>query len=122
MRPGDLPGADGDTGDVVAAATRTLMFVAAIGSGWVVRNTVVPDALRFVVTAALVVAPLVAVVSVLHALGIELTGGQCRAATNDGTRCSLSRPANTDFCHVHRRHGGEFHDSEDVERELARRY
>ncbi|QIO24870.1 hypothetical protein [Haloarcula sp. JP-L23] len=58
------------------------------------------------VATLLAVAPVLLVLGVASSLGFELSGGQCRAATADGDRCSRNRPPNQDCCWQHR----ELHD------------
>lgn len=81
-------------------------------SGWIVTATTLPASWRLEVASALVVAGAVAVLAAARAVGVDLEGGRCRARTNDGTRCRLSRRPLGDLCHVHRRtHDVELHPS-----------
>lgn len=94
----DIPTFD----DLIEMATSPTAFIAAMwASAWVVRETVVPHWAREIVLMALVVGPLVLVYAVLRHAGVELTGGRCRALTNDGDRCQLGRGPGDDLCHVH---------------------
>lgn len=73
-------------------------------SGWIVSGTAVPADYRLVLAAGMVVASTAALYGGAAALGIELTGGQCRARTNDGDRCQHPRPPGDDCCRaVHQR-------------------
>lgn len=81
-------------------------------SGWIVTATSVPAAWRLEVSATLVAVGGVAVLAGARAVGVDLEGGRCKARTNDGTRCRLSRRPRGDLCHVHRRtHDVELHPS-----------
>lgn len=86
-------------GTVVRACSVLSVYAA----GWIVAHTVVPAWAFEVVAALLVAVPLAVGLAVAHAAGLELSGGQCRAATNDGRRCSRRRPPNGDLCWQHRR-------------------
>lgn len=82
---------------------RALSIVSVYGAGWIVAHTIVPAWAFETVAALLVVVPLAVGVAVARAAGLELSGGQCRAATTDGSRCSRNRPPNRDLCWQHRR-------------------
>jgi hypothetical protein len=78
-------------------------------AGWLVSQTPLPTGARTTLAALLVAVPAVVLVVVARYTSLELTGGRCRALNKtDGDRCSLHRPPNRDFCHVHDRvHGVE---------------
>ena len=98
-----------------AVLVRVLSVLSVYGTGWIVAHTIVPAWAFEGVAVLLVVVPLAVGAAVARAAGLELSGGQCRAATNDGSRCSRDRPANLDCCWQHRRlHEEELH-SEGVE-------
>lgn len=81
-------------------------------SGWVVTATAVPSAWRLELASALVFVGGVALLGAARAAGVDLEGGRCKARTNDGTRCRLSRRPLGDLCHVHKRtHDVELHPS-----------
>lgn len=83
--------------------SRSFSLLSVYGAGWIVAHTVVPAWAFEIVAALLLVVPLAVGVAVARAAGLELSGGQCRAATNSGDRCSRSRPPNYDLCWQHRR-------------------
>lgn len=86
--------------------------VAFYASGWLVSHTAVPAEWRAHASVLMLVVGAAGVIGAARALGIELEGGRCRARTTDGDRCSLSRDAGDDLCHVHKRvHGVELHAS-----------
>lgn len=91
------------TGGRMGVIVRALSLLSVYGAGWIVAHTVVPAWAFEIVAALLLVVPLGVGVAVARAAGVELSGGQCRAATNDGSRCSRDRPANGDLCWQHRR-------------------
>jgi hypothetical protein len=109
MRGPSLPSAD----DALTTWRRVLLLGSVWVSGWVVDHTVVPPEYRTAVGVGLVAVGFGGVVVVAQFTSLELTGGRCRAVTNDGYRCKHSRPPNRDFCpQVHERtHGVEYHPS-----------
>lgn len=89
---------------------RTIGLLSIYGAGWIVANTILPGWTHGVVAAILASVPLVGLAVVASALGFELSGGQCRAETNSGERCSRGRPPNRDCCWQHRDlHGVTLH-------------
>lgn len=100
--------------DLAQSWPRYVAFPAAWVSGWIVSGTAVPADYRLVVAAVLVIASTALLYGAAAALGIELTGGRCRARTNDGTRCQHPRPPGADCCRaVHQRmHGVELVDGD----------
>lgn len=86
--------------------------VSTYAGGWVVTHTAVPARWQGYVSGVLLVVGVLAVMSGARALGLDVEGGRCRAATTDGTRCQLERDAGADLCHVHQRvHEVELHPS-----------
>lgn len=85
-------------------------YVALWAAGWLVNATWVPAGYQVHVAGALVLAAILGGYAALSLLGLEVTGGRCRASTADGSRCKLSRGPMDDLCHVHQRtHGAELH-------------
>lgn len=70
-------------------------------------HTPVPKAYAYEVIALGMGILLIALLTVLSALGVEFSGGRCRAQNaTDGERCSKSRPPGEDLCQLHDRHHG----------------
>ncbi len=92
--------------DQFRTLTRFSTIASVYAASWLVANTILPGWTHGVVATILALVPIVLVLGVASLLGFELSSGQCRAATNDGDRCSRSRPPNRDCCWQHR----ELHD------------
>lgn len=92
--------------DQFQTLTRLSAIASVYAASWLVANTVLPGWSHGFVATILALAPVVLVLGVASALGFELSSGQCRAATTDGSRCSRGRPPNRDCCWQHR----ELHD------------
>lgn len=89
--------------DRFGVLVRGLSVVSVYAAGWIVAHTFVPAWLFDIVAVLLVIVPIGLGFAVARAAGFELSPGQCRAATNDGDRCSRNRPPNRDLCWQHRR-------------------